>query len=53
MLKQESYGGEGVDGEVEEECSPKSCPSRADVEKGEVSCPSMGRSPVSGLVVDH
>jgi len=32
--------------------SPKSCPSGADVEKGEVSCPSVGRTPVSEPVGD-
>lgn len=54
VLKWESYGGEGVEGRGEEECcSPKLCPSRADVEKAEVSCPSVGRTPVSELAVDH
>lgn len=54
MLKRESYGGEGVEQKGKRSAlSPQSCPSGADVEKGEVSCPSMGRTRVSELVVDH
>lgn len=44
----------GGDGGEEEHCSPKPCPFRADVGKqGGLSCPSMDRTPVSELVVNH
>lgn len=52
VFKQESYRVRGGGGE-EEHCPPRSCSSGANVEKGEVSHPSMGRTPVSELVVNH